>query len=335
MSKSLGNTIAPDEIIKQHGADILRLLFCSVDFTADTCFSQNLVTPLLESYRKIRNTCRFLLGNLSGFDPVTDAVPFDRLPELDRWILGRGQRLLARSLDAYDQFAFHHIVQGVTNFCAVDLSALYLDIAKDRLYCSGADSTERRAAQTALWHTLDLLVRTIAPILSYTADEIWSHVPGRTAATVFEAGLPQLNSEWNDATLAQTWDRLLDVRAAVTKTLEEARKQDVIGHSLDARVRLQASDALHALLEARRADLPALFIVSQVELGANLPANAVSPLLAELKVLVEPARGSKCQRCWNFSEAVGQDAEHPALCDRCARVVKGIVSAAPQPALAP
>jgi isoleucyl-tRNA synthetase len=322
MSKSLGNTVAPDEIIKQYGADILRLLFCSVDFTADTCFSQSLVTPLLESYRKIRNTCRFLLGNLNGFNPETDTVPFAQLPELDRWIVHRSQRLLSRCLDAYDQFAFHHIVQGVTNFCAVDLSALYLDIAKDRLYCSGAHSTDRRASQTALWRALDFLVRVIAPILPYTADEIWSYMPGRQAATVFEGGLPQPDAALLDEPLAQTWERLLDVRGDVTKALEEARKQGKIGHSLDARVSLQVSDNLHALLSPRLADLPALFIVSQVELA---PTGATDSGLTVPTVQVDPARGRKCERCWNFSEAVGRDAEHPGLCDRCVPVVKAIV----------
>jgi isoleucyl-tRNA synthetase len=321
MSKSLGNAISPDDVVKKHGADILRLLFNSVDFTADTCFSEDLIKPLLESYRKIRNTCRFLLGNLSDFDPDRDALPVTQLPELDRWILQQGQRLLARSLDAYDRFAFHLVVQGLTSFCAVELSALYLDIVKDRLYCSATRSPERRAAQTAIWRTLDLLVRLMAPILSYTADEIWSFVPGRKAQSVFEAGLPAVDPALADGALDGRWQRLLDVRSAVTKALEEARKQGIIGHSLDARVTLGASDGLRPLLESQRADLPALLIVSQVELSNDLDAGAVSPLLRELRVAVAPARGAKCQRCWNYSEAVGADAEHPGLCDRCVRVV--------------
>jgi len=322
MSKSLGNVISPDDVIKKHGADILRLLFASVDFTADTCFSQSLLAPLLESYRKVRNTCRFLLGNLYDYDPREHATATGALPDIDRWILHRAQKLVARSLEAYRTYAFHHVVQGLVTFCAVDLSALYLDIVKDRLYCSAAQSLGRRAAQTTLHHLLDLLVRLMAPILSYTADEIWSHVPGEKAPNVFEAGLPQVATTLIDEPLAEKWERLLAVRSAVTKALEEARKDGRIGHSLDARVRLAAADGLSPLLDDYQEDLPALLIVSQVDLGAQLGEEAASPLLTELRVAVEAARGGKCERCWNFSEAVGKDAEHPGLCDRCLEVVR-------------
>ncbi len=322
MSKSMGNAISPDDVVAEQGADILRLLFTSVDFTADTCFSQNLMMPLLESYRRIRNTCRFLLGNLAGFDPARDAVEASDLPDFDRWILHRGQKLLARALDAYDDFAFHHIVQALVNFCAVDLSALYLDVAKDRLYCSGADAFPRRAAQTTLWHTLDLLVRLMAPILSYTAEDIWSHVPGKETGSVFEAGMPAVDASLVDEGLAARWDRLLVARGAVTKALEEARRQGTIGHSLDARVRLAAGEGLRPLLEQEGDFLPAFFIVSQVEFAAAPDRQSSSLGPDDLRVAVEPARGRKCERCWNFSEAVGSDTEHPALCERCLKVVK-------------
>jgi len=323
MSKSLGNVISPDDVINKHGADILRLLFASVDFTADTCFSQNLIVPLLESYRKIRNTCRFLLGNLNDFDPENHGLALADLPEIDRWILHRGQKLVARSLDGYESYAFHLVVQGLVTFCAVDLSALYLDIVKDRLYCSTAESPGRRAAQTTLRYLLDLLVRLMAPVLSYTADEVWSYVPGEKESTVFEAGLPEVEAGLLDEGLAERWEQLLAVRSAATKALEEARKSGRIGHSLDARVCLAASDGLQSLLEEVRDELPALLIVSQVELGADLGEDAASPLLAELRVAVEPARGSKCERCWNFSEVVGTDTEHPGLCGRCLPVAQG------------
>ncbi|MGH7789337.1 MAG: isoleucine--tRNA ligase [Candidatus Binatia bacterium] len=327
MSKSLGNVVSPDAIIKQHGADILRLLFASVDFTADTCFSQGLVTPLLETYRRIRNTCRFLLGNLAGFDPARDALPVADLPEIDRWILHRGQQLLARSLAAYDEFAFHHVVQGLVNFCAVDLSALYLDIVKDRLYTSAPDAAGRRAAQTTLWRLLDLITRLMAPIISYTADEIWSHVPGRSAASVFEAGLPGVDAALVDDALAARWERLLAARSVVTRALEDARKAGTIGHSLDARVRLAPSDDLRPLLDAECDNLPAFLIVSQVELAHGLGEAAHSAQSPDLAVAVEPARGAKCGRCWNFSEAVGADAAHPELCERCAPVVRSLPTA--------
>jgi isoleucyl-tRNA synthetase len=314
MSKSLGNAIAPEEIVAVYGADVLRLLFSSVDFTNDTAFSQDLVKPLLESYRRIRNTCRFLLGNLDGFDPDTDAIPVSEMPEMDRWILQRGRNLLQRSLAAYDAFAFHQVVQGVVTFCAVDLSALYLDIAKDRLYCSAARGAERRAAQTVCWKLVDMLTRLVAPILSFTADEIWSYLPGSRAATVFEAGLPPLEAAPASEDLMRDWEKLLAARAVVMKALEEARKSGAIGHPLDARVVVRAGAAAHALLAAREKDLPSLFIVSQVELRGAGEDGALS-------ASVETARGAKCARCWNFSEAVGDDATHPELCDRCVAVL--------------
>jgi isoleucyl-tRNA synthetase len=327
MSKSLGNVVSPDDIIAKHGADILRLLFASVDFTADTAFSQGMIPPLLESYRRIRNTCRFLLGNLAGFDPDRDAVPVSQLPEIDRWILHRAQRLLARAHAAYDEFALHLVVQGVINFCAIDLSALYLDIVKDRLYTFAPSSPARRAAQTTLHQLLHLITRTVAPVLSYTADEIWSYVPGARAATVFEAGLPEVDAALVDDPLAEKWDRLLDARAVVTKALEEARQQSVIGHSLDARVELVASNGLRDLLEEQRASLPAFLIVSQVDLSDAPSGGAASGVqLPDLAVAVSPARGAKCARCWNYSEAVGRDATHPELCERCLPVVQTLLA---------
>lgn len=312
MSKSLGNAIAPEEIVAKYGADVLRLLFASVDFTNDTAFSQDLVKPLLETYRRIRNTCRFLLGNIDGFDPQTDAVAISDMPEMDRWILERGRLVLQRSLVAYDAFAFHQVVQAVVSFCAVDLSSLYLDIAKDRLYCSSARGADRRAAQTVCWNLVDMLTRLVAPILSFTADEIWAYLPGARAATVFEAGLPTREVAASDE-LMRDWEKLLAIRALVMKALEEARKSGDIGHPLDARVLLRAGDASYDLLAARRLDLPSLFIVSQVDLQRG---DGGSP-----QVVIESARGSKCARCWNFSEAVGADARHPEICDRCVDVL--------------
>lgn len=320
MSKSLGNTIAPEEVIKANGAEILRLLFGSVDYTADTSFSKNLLTPQLESYRKIRNTCRFLIGNLYDFDPATQSVPVDELPELDRWVLHRTAELAAKTRRSYEQFTFHHVTQGLVNFCAVELSSLYLDIVKDRLYCSGANDPGRRAAQTALTAILDTLVRLMAPVLSFTAEEIWSFMPsdGRPES-IFLAGfgdeLPR------DDGLAAKWSKLLDVRTAVLKALEDARKAGTIGHSLDARVRLAGRDSLTGLLKEQEAELPSIFITSQVELVDDLDGAADSPLMPGLKIAVEHARGEKCERCWNFSEAVGSDSGSPGLCGRCVAVV--------------
>jgi len=321
MSKSLGNVIAPEEVIKANGAEILRLLFASVDYTADTCFSKKLLPPLLEAYRKIRNTCRFLLGNLADFDPQRDAVSDDALLELDRWILHRTAELITRVRKAYDGFSFHLVVQQLVNFCAVDLSALYLDIVKDRLYCSAPTAPERRSAQTALREIADVVTRLMAPILSFTAEEIWTHLPAAGGPpSVFVMGFPEPTRQ--DASLAAKWDRLLAVRAAVTKALEEARQSGLIGHSLDACVRLCAHDSLRPLLQQEARDLPALFIVSQVQLVDDIAAERGSPVLAELHVEVERALGGKCERCWNYSEAVGRDSVHPGLCGRCAGVMK-------------
>ena len=322
MSKSLGNVIAPEELIKTNGAEILRLLFASVEYTADTAFSKGMLPPLLESYRKIRNTCRFLIGNVSDFDPEQHRVAYDDLPELDQWILHRTAELAERAAKAYDGFTFHYIVQDLTNFCVVDLSSLYLDIVKDRLYTAARNSHGRRAAQTALWDVLDAMVRLMAPILSFTAEEIWSILPkagGRTAS-VFLAGFAT-GLRRNDV-LAQKWDRLLEVRTAVTKALEEARQAGVIGHSLDARVALGASDGLRALLEGQAQELAAIFITSQVAFDHGLSSDASSPLLPDLKIKIERARGAKCERCWNYSEAVGHDHTHPGLCQRCLPVIR-------------
>lgn len=321
MSKSLGNVVAPEEVIKTNGAEILRLLFASVEYTADTSFSKGMFVPLLESYRKIRNTCRFLLGNVSDFDPAQHRVAYEQLHELDQWILYRTAELQDRAAKAYDGFTFHHIVHDLVNFCAVDLSALYLDIAKDRLYTAARASHGRRAAQTALWDVLDAVVRVMAPILSFTAEEIWTFLPAAAGRpeSVFLAGFAQALPR--NPALATKWERLLEIRTAVTKALEEARQSGLIGHSLDARVLLAASDGMLGLLEEQKADLPALFITSQVAFDPALASEAASPLLPELKIKVEKALGAKCERCWNYSEAVGSDGTHPGLCERCLPVI--------------
>ncbi len=321
MSKSLGNVVAPEEIIKTNGAEILRLLFASVDYTADISFSKGLITPLLESYRKIRNTCRFLLGNLYDFDPTTNRIATADLPELDRWIGHRTADLVTRVRRAYEAFSFHQVVQHLVNFCAVDLSSLYLDIVKDRLYTAGPTSHARRSAQTALYDVVDTLVRLMAPILSFTAEEVWTSLPGGAPSpSVFLVDFPEAKPA--DAEFAARWETLLDVRGAVTKALEEARQSGAIGHSLDARVELAGTAQLQPVLKSIAADWPALLIVSQVDLDTDLPASAASPLMPELRVRIDKARGGKCERCWNYSEAVGGDAAHPGLCERCQPVVK-------------
>ncbi|MGH7775097.1 MAG: isoleucine--tRNA ligase [Candidatus Binatia bacterium] len=351
MSKSLGNVVSPDDVITKHGADVLRLLFTSVDFTADTCFSHNLIAPLLDAYRKIRNTCRFLLGNLYDFDPNKDAVRPETLAELDRWILHQGQKLLARSLDAYNNFAFHHVVQGLIHFCAVDLSALYLDIVKDRLYCEGANSKERRSAQTTLYQILETLVHLMTPILSFTAEEIWEHMPKKNGApeSVLLSQMPVPSSTFVNEEIGEKWDRIFRVRGEILKSLEAARNNGNIGHSLDAKVVLypgtyKKDTSLQSLLNSDgKIKWDDLFIVSQVELDKGEPEESLIPegmwepigsldsdgvrnegikhcssILGGL-IQVYKANGQKCERCWKYAKEVRKPS---MVCSRCSEVLK-------------
>jgi isoleucyl-tRNA synthetase len=271
---------------------------------------------LAYSYRRVRNTARNLLGNLYDYDPARDALPYGELLELDRWALGRLSDFLTRCRRAYDAYEFHIVYHALNNFCSVDLSALYFDIVKDRLYCSARDSRERRSAQTTMHAILDALARCVAPILSFTAEEIWLATPGESReSSVMLCGFPEPAPEWSDAALATRWERIWEIRAEVTKALEAKRKAGDIGHSLDARVVLAVSDADRGLLEEiGLQDLAYLFIVSQVEL-------AEGPAPAGLAVDVTQAKGAKCGRCWNYSTAVATHDDHPLLCDRCYAVV--------------
>jgi isoleucyl-tRNA synthetase len=322
MSKSAGTGLSPQEIIDKHGAEILRLWIAAEDYRDDVRISQEILGRLVEAFRRIRNTCRFLISNLYDFDPARDAVPASELLELDRWALARMQLLVERCRQAFFDYEFHVVYHALNNFCSVDLSALYLDIAKDRLYCSAAHGPGRRSAQTALWIILDRLVRIMAPILSFTAEEIWGFVPAlRTLApSVFLGDFPSFDPSQADPALLERWEQLLAVREAVTKSLEEARQGGRIGHSLDARVLLQypPDGALASLLGDRIAELPTLFIVSQVELAHDLPEASESPLMPGLRIAVERARGTKCARCWNYRTSVGSIVEHPTICGPCA-----------------
>jgi isoleucyl-tRNA synthetase len=322
MSKSGGNVVAPQKIVATHGADILRLWVAAEDYREDMRISREILERAVEAYRRIRNTARFLLGNLADFAPGRDALPAAALLEIDRFALDRLQQLIERCRRAYDAFEFHAVYHALNNFCSVDLSALYLDIAKDRLYCEAAAAPARRSAQTAVYHVLEALVRLMAPILSFTAEEIWSYMPagpGRTPS-VHLTDFPAPDPDLRDARLAADWERLLEVRAAVTKTLEGLRQEGRIGHSLEARVRLAATGALGELLAARRALLAEILIVSQVELEPPGALGAPSTL-AGLEITAERAHGEKCARCWIYRLDVGSDRRMPTLCGRCAAVV--------------
>ncbi len=321
MSKSAGTGLSPQDIIEKHGAEILRLWVAAEDYRDDVRISQEIVGRLVESFRRIRNTARFLIANLSGYDPDRDAVDESRLLELDRWILARTDVLVDKCRSAYFDYEFHTVFHALNNFCSVDLSALYLDIVKDRLYTAPARSEARRAAQTAMAKILEALVGLMAPILSFTAEEIWTYVPGASAraASVFLSSFPVPRSSAADAALLEVWDRLLGVREAITKALEGARQKGEIGHSLDAHVRLgfDPGGPFAELIGNRLSDLPTLLIVSQVSIADDLPAELESSLLPGLRVEIRKANGAKCARCWNLRDSVGADAEHPTICAPC------------------
>jgi len=318
MSKSLGNVIAPDQIIKSHGAEVLRLWVAAEDYRDDIRLSPEILSRLTEAYRRVRNTVRFLLGNLADFDPQADRVEYARLPEIDRLILHRLQGLIAKVRRGYERFEFHAVYHGLHNFCVVDMSAFYLDVLKDRLYTSPAASEARRAAQTVLYEVLQGLVRLMAPVLSFTAEEAWGYLPGAKEASVHLAAMPEPREDYLDSALAERWERLLEVRAEVLKPLEAARKDKLIGHALEAEVTLYPGDNLAPLLKEYLGQLATLFIVSQVRLGENdPPEGAFRSELLPLAVVAAKAAAEKCERCWMRLPSVGASAAAPTLCHRC------------------
>ena len=325
MSKSLGNGVEPSELLPKYGAEVLRLWVAAEDYTEDIRLSTEILDRLADAYRRMRNTFRFLVGNLYDFDPTRDRQPYARLDEVDRWVLDRLARLVDRVRKAYEEYQFHTVFHSVHNFCAVDLSALYLDVIKDRLYTSAADDPARRAAQTASYEVFNALTRLMAPILTFTAEEAWRYAPGARSESVHLERFPEVPLEWLDDTLKREWDRLLEVRREVAKALETGRAQKLIGSGLEARVRLEsAPEDLPGLFAAKRALLPTLFIVSRVDLEPGAERSRVhyeSQDIPGLVIGVDRAPGDKCERCWMRSEEVGRDAAHPTLCARCVRVV--------------
>lgn len=325
MSKSLGNGISPQEILDQYGADILRLWVSSADYRQDMRISKEMFKHLAQNYLKIRNTARYILGNLEGFDPKTDMVAYNDLCELDRWALMKLNDLVEKVIKGYDDYEFHVVLHAIHNFCVVDMSNFYLDVIKDRLYCEEKNGVLRRSAQTAMYEILDALVRMIAPILCFTADEIWQAMPhrdGDDAANIVLNAMPKANPAWAFAEEASSkWDKLIALRDDVNKALEEARKNKVIGKPLEAWVTVYADDETADLLETVPADeLAALCIVSKLRVirgngegmqGENLP----------VQIAIERASGDKCERCWMYVDSIGHDSKHPTLCARCATVV--------------
>src|SRR5213594_2294642 len=321
MSKSAGNVVAPQDVTKQLGAEILRWWVAAQDYQEDLRISQEILTRLVEQYRKVRNTCRFLLSNLYDFVPAAHRVPFERLPELDRWALMRLHHVVTRIRHAYEAFDFRQIVHEMDYFCAVDMSAIYLDILKDRLYTFQRDSSLRRSSQTVLFDVLVALTKVMAPILSFTAEEVWRMLPAGArgnpeTASVHLADLPVPDTRWADQTLGRRWERLLELRAAVQNVLEASRREKVIGSSLEAAVTLEVDPQNYEFFKAYEKDLPALFIVSQVAM------RRVSEVAGHGPVGVTKATGAKCERCWNYRAAVGTFPDHPTLCDRCVEAIR-------------
>lgn len=322
MSKSLGNGILPEEIIKEYGADILRLWVASSDYHADIRISKEILKQLSEQYRKIRNTARYILGNVYDYNPDTDAT--EDLMELDKWALVQFNGLIDVVVDAYEKFDFHVAFHAVHNFCTIDLSNFYLDVIKDRLYCEATTGRERRSAQTAIYTILSGLTRLIAPIIPFTSDEIWTgmvHSKAEDAASVMFNQMPQHVAVSVDDAFMEKWNRIHAIRDDVNKALEQKRNAKAIGKSLEAQVTLHCDGELYDFLLGVQNELATAFLVSTVQLE-NGSKGEFAGDTPELTVSVTPASGEKCERCWVYSQTVGQSAQHPTLCARCAAVLQ-------------
>ncbi len=321
MSKSAGNVIAPQKIIDQYGAEILRLWVASENYRDDIRISNEILKRLSEAYRKIRNTFRYLLGNLSDFDPQKDRVPFEQMLEIDRFILDRYQKLSRKIMKAYEDYEFHVFYHAFYNFCIVDLSAFYLDILKDRLYTYPKTSEERRSGQTAMYYLLMGMTRLMAPVLSFTADEIWQYLPKGSAEeeSVHLSSFMKNQDVDFPESLAEKWERIIALKGEVSKALELSRRAKTIGHALDASVQLALPEDLKQILKDDIGELKFIFIVSKVEIVDNLNDESFysSENIPGLKVFVSAAPGEKCERCWNYFEAYDNRPEHPNICARC------------------
>ena len=316
MSKSIGNVVSPQEIIKESGADVLRLWVLASDYKSDVSVSKNIIKQVTEVYRKIRNTARYILGNTSDFD-VDNPVKYENLTEIDKWALTRLNRLIRTCTKAYDTYEFHEAYQAINQFCVVDMSQFYLDIIKDRLYTSKPQSLERRAAQTTMYEILSSLVRILAPMTCFTAEEIWSymkHRKGENTESVMLEKYPEPNEKYDDDTIVMKWERLIALKNEVAKHLEVARANKDIGLSLEAKVTLYAESDEYDFLKGKEELLKEIFIVSGVKILENR-RNEDSEVPIGIKV--EKADGHKCERCWMYSETVGESAEYPTLCERC------------------
>jgi len=328
MSKSIGNTVSPQDVMNKLGGDILRLWVASTDYTGEIAVSDEILKRAADSYRRIRNTARFLLANLNGFNPATDCVKPEEMVVLDRWAVGRAKAAQEEIVAAYERYDFHGVVQRLMQFCSVEMGSFYLDIIKDRQYTAKSDSVARRSCQTALYYISEALVRWMAPIMSFTADEIWGFLPGAREKFVF-------TEEWYDGLFGleqsqpmndEFWAELLKVRTEVNKVLEQARADKRLGGSLEASVTLFADDALATKLNSLGNELRFVLLTSGAKvapLSAADDAAIASELVKGLKIGLEKAAGEKCPRCWHYTTDVGHDAAHPQVCGRCATNIAG------------
>ncbi|TLS35261.1 isoleucine--tRNA ligase [Pseudalkalibacillus caeni] len=322
MSKSLGNVMVPNDVMKQLGADILRLWVSSADYQADVRVSDEILKQVAEVYRKIRNTFRFMLGNLNGFDPKAHTVAKDQLNEVDQYMLVRLNKLIDRVKTAYDEYQFSTVYNAIHNFCTIDLSSFYLDIAKDTLYVEHEDHPDRRSIQTVLYETVTALAKLLSPIIPHTAEEVWKYIPGIEEEAVQLSDMPEADLSADTSELEKKWDAFMELRDDVLKALEVARNEKVIGKSLTAKVSIYANENAKQLL-SDFSRLDKLFIVSAVEMaGAKQDAPSNAQQFSDVAIVVEAAEGETCDRCWVVTPTVGQDEEHPGLCHDCAETVK-------------
>ncbi len=319
MSKSLGNGILPSEVVEQYGADILRLWVASSDYHADIRISKDILKQLSESYRKIRNTARYILSNLYDFDPDKDMVELSELLPIDKWAIYKLCELNKKVREGYDAYEFHNVYHAIHNFCVIDMSNFYLDVLKDRLYTEKADCRERRAAQTAIYIILDAMTRMITPILAYTSDEIWKFMPHAQGVdkdhAVYNA-MPEIPDVGADAEFIASWDKIHELRDIVKKSIEEAVSKKLVKASLECAVTLSCTGAEYDFIKSVEGELKTAFIVSDVKVVNDENAK-------ELSVAIDKAEGEKCERCWAYSTTVGKDAEYPCVCARCASVLRG------------
>jgi len=321
------------DIADKLGAEIVRLWVASVDFREDVMSSDELMQRIAESYRKIRNTFRYILGNVHDFDPARDVVPFAEIHALDQYILLRAAEVTRDVREHYDSFTFHRLYQRLKDFCIVDLSAIYFDVLKDRLYTSAPKSKARRSAQTALWRLGEALVRLLAPVMSFSADEVWQYLPATKdrADSIHLEHFPApedltgtLPAGFDAIAMERDWQILLSVRDQALKALEAARAEKRIGGSLEAQIRLSAPESVYPVLDRYRDQLRYLFIVSDVVLEKSPASNGDAGMTIE----VNNAPGLKCERCWNYSTHVGEDKNYPTVCERCSAVLGEIEATA-------